>query len=671
MQTLEEIEAELARRKGEQVAQPFTLNDVEAELAKRKTSENGALDVDPARVLGLTGRMVAEGGAGLAGLVTNPLNAGVNEVFGTNLTTDLQATTKQTLDDLGVAQPEGRLEESTQTIGRNLATAGIPAGAIVKGAKNAGPVVTDFIKMIANNPGKFLTAEGLSAFGSGVGEELARDAFPESPAAPLAGALTGGIGPNLIQDVAGVAINRVAGKGLSQGIDDVARLDIENGISPSLGTLSGSEPIQRLESFLRKAPGGKRIIRSVKFTADALSKKVSELGSSGETSSARAGRSIRAGLFGEQGFVPGFNERAGRMYDKLDEFIPATQPVQVSSTSAALNELTAAIPGAEATSDVLGTPFMKQIASAFRQDAGEGSEVPYQALKQLRSAVGRKLSGNDIVNDAPKAELNKLYGALTEDMEAAALAAGPDAASALKRANKFYKSGLKRIEEQFANLNRKSIPEDIFKTVLSGSAEGGSRLNAVKRSLSDNQWKVVVDTVVQRLGRATNSNQDDIGEAFSSETFLTNWNKLAPDAKDALFGNAPEYRKNMDIIARMASRLRESARVDPNPSGTGVTVANVLTGGTGALALSQGNVPMGAAVLGAVVANASASWALTNPSFVKWAAKTSRLPARRLPGQIVRLNGLVKENPELLEPVQAVIESLSQNLVASPETDGQ
>jgi hypothetical protein len=64
--------------------------------------------------------------------------------------------------------------------------------------------------------------------------------------------------------------------------------------------------------------------------------------------------------------------------------------------------------------------------------------------------------------------------------------------------------------------------------------------------------------------------KNDVGDAFSSETFLTNLAAMSPEAKKALFGHSgfPGLRERVDQMARMASVRREGAQVFANPSGT-------------------------------------------------------------------------------------------------------
>lgn len=604
---------------------------------------------------GLTARALTEGAGATAGLVSNPLNATINEVFGTNLSTDLRKTISDTLTEAGIAKPDTPTERLVQSISQALASSAAPVGATLQLAKRAAPARTALLESIKRNPGAFLGAEATAAIGSGAGEQVAREIAPESGTAPIIGALAGGLGPSALDDAARNLVRAGSADEIAEGIADAERLGLLDGLSPSFGTLSRNNKIIALENTIAKIPGGKRILAAAKSTEERLGKAVERFTGNGETSSSRAGRVIQDGLFGEKGFVTRFRSRSEKFFNEVDRFIPPTTDVSVSNTRAALQAITGRISGAPRTSEALSNSFMRQINEAFLEDAGNTISVPYDALKQLRSAVGRKLSSNVIVGDVDRADLKRLYSALTEDMADAAAQAGPEASKALQRANRFYRAGIKRIDDQLNQINRKVNSEDVFRTVISGSAEGASRLNAIKRSLQPGEWRVVVNTITRRLGRATGSNQNELGEVFSAETFLTNWNKLAPEAKAALYSQFPGYRKNIDAIARTAARLRQARRTAANPSGTAAAVTNIGLGAAGGGAFLTNNAGLGAGLVLGLIATNRAAQLLTSPKFARWAATTINATPQRLPAQISRLATMAEGDDEIADEIASAL----------------
>ncbi len=556
---------------------------------------------------------------------------------------------KSGLESIGVGvsppDPQGLGERLAASAGRALGATAVPAGALLKAGQLARPAATGFAALAQQAPTGVALAEAGAAIGGGIGEQIAREVAPESQIAPVIGALAGGLGPSLITQTAkSLAQGGARGaENISETIERFSRLGIDE--TPSLALANQQRSAQVIESTINRLPFGGRISESATRVSDSLGKKIDDLVGTRELSATRAGSVIDNGLFGEAGFVKRFQSSAEKNYKRLDELVPAGTPSPAANTKAAFADLAEVVPGAEATSIGLQSPFIRDLSSNFAIDIEKGF-IPYNALQKLRTQIGRKLSGGDIIADAPKAELKRLYAGLSEDLRDTATEIGPEARSAFERANSFYNAGLNRIETQFKNLSKKAgQPEDIFRSATSGTAEGASRLNAIRKSITPTEWKTVSNTIIKRLGRATPGRQDELGEVFSSETFLTNFNKLSREAKDAVFARRPEFRRDLEDISRIAADLRTSGRVSANPSGT---AAAAIEAGAGPALLTLSVVdPASAAVLvSSLTANNITSRLLTSERFVKFLATAARLPAERLPAQIARLAAQEPENAD-------------------------
>lgn len=75
------------------------------------------------RQAALTGRYAVEGLAGLAGIVTNPINATIDAVAGTNIGSDLQGVTGRALTEAGLPQPSTATERVVGDATRAVAAA--------------------------------------------------------------------------------------------------------------------------------------------------------------------------------------------------------------------------------------------------------------------------------------------------------------------------------------------------------------------------------------------------------------------------------------------------------------------------------------------------------------------------------------------------------------------
>lgn len=231
-------------------------------------------------------------------------------------------------------------------------------------------------------------------------------------------------------------------------------------------------------------------------------------------------------------------------------------------------------------------------------------ELPYGAVKGLRTRVGDELSGASLAPDVPTAQWKQLYAGLSNDMRGAATAAGPQAEQAFGRANDYTKAGLARLDRvsSFANAD---APEKAYTSLIDATRENNTTLRAVKKTVTPETRATVAGTVIDRLGRANPVNQSDLGDVFSQERFLTNWNTMTPKARDELFSgfkNSDQVKADVEAIAKGASMMRDSSKMYANPSGSGanITARRLIgaVGGGGAAAaagLLNPLIPLGAA----------------------------------------------------------------------------
>ncbi|BAQ89174.1 hypothetical protein [uncultured Mediterranean phage uvMED] len=415
------------------------------------------------------------------------------------------------------------------------------------------------------------------------------------------------------------------------------------GVSPSLGQATLNQGVQTVEIFLGNIPGSSGKIANFgakaqddlgKFSTKIASKLINQ---STPATSVRAGQQIKLGitdqgLSGQSSFVGRFKSRSNQLFGEIDNFIPGQTNVPLTNTINTLKQQVSPIQGAERTSEVFKNKFLNEVFENLTKDMGEKNALPYEAIKQLRSKIGNKLSDMSLIADVDKAQLKLVYGALSEDMKALARTKGTKAFNAYTRANKYYQSGIKRIEDFLEPISRVADPDRLTSILLNTGKEGATRINAIKKSLTDDQYKVFVSSVVERLGRIRPSQgiaDEAAGEViegsgrFSSETFLTNWNALSPNAKNVLFSGKGmnDIKINLDTIARISSVIRESGKTFRNPSGTADRLIGqgIIFGGAGT-AIS-GNPAFLLSVPLIVAGSSQAAKLMTNPAFIKWMAK--------------------------------------------------
>jgi hypothetical protein len=247
--------------------------------------------------------------------------------------------------------------------------------------------------------------------------------------------------------------------------------------------------------------------------------------------------------------------------------------------------------------------------------------LSWEAARALRSKIGEALrdTGPGTERTMARGTLKAIYGRLTQDLEAAAKAQGPEAVYAWGRAQKFTKASEDRIRDTFSKILKADTPERAYSILTGMTAEGtgAANITAVKRvfnSIPPEDQAVVAGTIIRRLGRAAPGGQDAAGGAWSAATFLTNWNKMAPEAR-AVIGRSgldETVGEGLTKLAKVAEQAK-AAGLDRNFSNTAGTGSQIALWSAITSALFTGH-PLiaGGIAAGATAANISARF-LTNP----------------------------------------------------------
>jgi len=164
-------------------------------------------------------------------------------------------------------------------------------------------------------------------------------------------------------------------------------------------------------------------------------------------------------------------------------------------------------------------------------------------------------------------------------------------------------------------------PEQAFSIAMSGAKDGGTRLAKLRKSYTPEQWDEISGHVLYTLGRGKPNAQDAAGEVFSPSTFLTNWNKMSPGAKNALF-SGERYAKLRPALDRLVKVVEGAKQVEKqaNTSGTARMAAySILFSGLVAAPFSKA---AAVAVAAPVASTYAASKLMTHPKFVNWLASS-------------------------------------------------
>ncbi len=602
------------------------------------------------RQLGLTARAALSGASAIPNALWNGPVGVINALAGTEIP---KADSGATADWLGLPQPENGVERVAQDVAGGMVGAGGVAKLAQAGTKALNPVVQSVAKALGLAPGTQVASAAAGSAGAGGAREAGA-----GPGVQITAGLATGAGPALLgaglRQLPRVALG-ATGEGRQKMADNIA-LFSKAGTSPTVGQATEGRLAQALESTLSRTPGGAGVInRKATAQTGEIARNVDDIVNrlSPNAGAVEAGESITKGL---EGFKAGVKAQQARLYSKLDEFLPAKTPITVNRTKEALEALNSDIEGAPALSAMFKNGKIQGIERALLSDlkveakpyghrmAGEPARpvptLPYESIKKLRTLVGKEIDNANFTSDVPRDKWRAFYGALTEDLGDAARAAGPQARDAWAWANTYSKTQLNRLDE-LSLVAGKDAPEKVFQAALQGSSDGDTVLRRVINSVPKQNRKDLAAAVLKRMGKATAGNQDETGEAFSIGTFLTNWAKMSPPARLALFGRTGDAGLLDDLanLAGVASNIREGSKVFANPSGTsGAAAANVLTTG-GIVSALTGNVP---ALTGIVAAPASANVVaklMANPKIVQSLSKQVDMPLPQITGALQALFG--------------------------------
>lgn len=481
-------------------------------------------------------------------------------------------------------------------------------------------------------------------------------------------------------------VTRLASSGEMPQSMQLARDFAASDVNPTLPALAQNRVVSTLANVLRDAPlASGPMERGVATTLGQTERAVQRVaGGYGEAMTpADAGRTLTQGVerFARGDGVPSaltpdeiirlptratsFRDKAGALFDRVASLFTDADRTPMTATRAALERLTNQFPNAPALGQILENRLFPQIARAI----GGGEEVlpglrtmpaelTVPELMRLRSRVGAMLgNGGALRDDIPIADLKSLYRAITEDVGAAAQARGPEAARAFERANGYYAAGMNRIENALSAINNLTNEGAFARTAaMGGSNARGSidGLRAIRRSIPDDEWGDVAAAWIRNAGRPTAGATDTLAAAqFSPATFITNYARLTPEARDVLFSgpNGGALRQSFDALVRVVNAQRNVERM-ANTSRTGpfVQLMATLTGAATA-PYSTG------AALGTGWAIAQA---MTKPRFVRWLAAAGDLRSpSELPAHVAQLRALGQMEPQARALYSAIADSLS------------
>lgn len=316
---------------------------------------------------------------------------------------------------------------------------------------------------------------------------------------------------------------------------------------------------------------------------------------------------------GARKWVDKFQRVAGRVYDAIPISPDAKSPL--TNTAARLGEINGRFASNPKLAQTLRNTRLQGYMEAL--DPVDG-QLSWQDLKAFRSRIGEEIGDARFSDGTMKSDLRSLYGALSDDMKAAASAQGPAALRAFERANTLYKQGQDRIDGALAKIlgdDGKKSAESAAARLQAIAKEGRSSsdlslLASVRKSMPAEEWGQVQNALIRLAGQPLNKS----GRDFDPGVFARTFKDMAPAAKNLIFGKG-ELRANLDEFTGVMESLGKVSAL----RNTSNTAGQLLTG----LGFSSLGGIAGLATQVATSYSLAKLW--TNPRFVKWATGYTRM----------------------------------------------
>lgn len=565
----------------------------------------------------------------------------------------------------GIAGGIGSFALGTPTGPGALVTgaSGATAAAVWGGAQTAS--VYDFL---SNVTGETVRTESviakagenvLQGMYSGAGEAVGRVAIPSA-----IGAIKKGLGGGTVK---------------SQMIYDTL---IKNNILPRAGVVTEGRGAGRIEGALEQASASatrmqnqiNTIIDGAQSAAEKLALKIGQ-----PKTQQGIGVQIQKAA---QSALQRFSKEQGKLETELSEKIGDDALFSIDSLRAFNDELTKlgkTMPrfSERAYGDV------KRVLDDLIYDASQNNgRIPYSAFREARTFFGGKMA--DMGEGVNRAMYKRVYAAMSDDLRFGADSFG--LGKMFDETIEFTKSFKNEYDDFLNKVVDFDAPEKGYRFLLNSKKDGGTYFRKLQEQFTDDEWKDVSATIIQKMGYKNFGNEAD--EAFSVNKFLTNYGDVSKEAAETLFSgmkNGAALQNQLDELLGSFRALDQSAKLRGFSNTGAVThtlnIMNALGGDATKLVLGSlaitGNIVeaaagLGATIVGGIVAPNVSARLITSPKFVKWLAEGPAVKTGKEAGEhIGRLIGIKLSNPEIAEEIDAYISAIKEGIMSAQQGTAQ
>lgn len=415
---------------------------------------------------------------------------------------------------------------------------------------------------------------------------------------------------------------------------------------------AGGETVKRLTSAAKVSPfSAAPVVKAARASQQQLGEAASRVAANqgGLVTNETAGQAIKSAA---ERYTQKTSATASRLYDKAYEMAGTTKIVP-HDTLVKIGEYITRLKNNPAAPEGAANELLK-----FEENISNGVNI--LGLRDARTMLSQGVYNGQLRSSVDQAMWKDILKNLSTDIENGLNAAGKTGAAKLfARADQFWKGRVEHIDEVLQPiLGKGKSGEDIVKSVESmaaGQQGGNARLSRLLAQMTPEEAGSVRATIIDRMGKATPGQQTAAGDIFSPSTFLSNWNRMTPQAKASLFSDSG-LRQDMNDLALLAEKMKSSQALS-NFSNTGIAAYGNV-GAMGALLVTH---PVAALV--AAGGQYLTGRLLASPRVAKLLVRAAKLPA----GQqaTVLKAGLTsvaaRASPAISQDIQKILGLLNDN----------
>lgn len=394
--------------------------------------------------------------------------------------------------------------------------------------------------------------------GAAIGAPLAvvTDAVLPALKAVIPGAKSVAKAPNYRELAQQLGIKRTPATASKTGVATV--------VQSGLGAFPGGGPI---------AQGAQREVADLGNAARGVAEGVGPV-----TSRQGAGEAVAQGA---QAYKASSGAEGKTLYQQRDAAMGGSDaPVSLDNTKKQVADFAQQFQNSPALQQLREHPVIRKITDALGQASDDGQVTLGQATEALSHVRGvlRNLKATNGASPVVTSRVASMEQALEDDVMNGARAADQamgrepgapgSAVKAQQDADAFWAdrsaalNGSLKKAIQSAGDDTKVSGEQVYNQVSGDmDAQSGNlaRLRDTWFRLPEEAKSTFAATKIDDLGRATPGQQNATGDAWSFHTFLTNLNKLSPQARNIVFGSNAD--SQIQKIASYADRLKQLDRM--------------------------------------------------------------------------------------------------------------